>query len=280
MTSDSQPRRRPRPRDAGALDESAPDRVEAAGGSFTHAVQRMFNGIAPRYDSFNRWASLGQDEGWRRAAIRRLAVAEGGRVLDVATGTGDLAFAAARGGCEVIGSDFAGEMIALARDKARTRPEGRRTGFHVARAEHLPYPDASFDGVVSAFAMRNVRPMLDDVLREACRVLRPGGRVVILEFSEPRLAPVRWGHALYTRVLVPRIGRLLTGDATPFEYLNRSIDAWDSPEQFAGRIERAGFTAVGYRLLSFGTVALHWGERPASDPEHSSVDGSEAGSVQ
>ena len=263
MTADPSPSQPDRPtRGDESLPESAPDRVEAAGGSFTHAVQRMFNGIAPRYDAFNRWASLGMDEGWRRAAIRRLAVPSGGRVLDVATGTGDLAFAAARGGCEVVGSDFAGEMIALARDKARERPEGDRTGFHVARAEQLPYPEGSFDGVVSAFAMRNVRPMLDDVLQEAHRVLRPGGRLVILEFSEPGFAPVRWGHALYTRVLVPRIGRWLTGDAAPFEYLNRSIDAWDSPQQFADRIGRVGFTDVGYRLMSFGTVALHWGERP------------------
>jgi len=263
---------------AAAAGAAAPDRVEAAGGSFTNAVQRMFNGIAPRYDSFNRWASLGMDAGWRRAAIGRLNVPEGGRILDIATGTGDLAFAAARHGCEVVGCDFAGEMITLARDKARSRNEGARTAFHVARAERLPYPDASFDGVVSAFAMRNVRPMLDAVLGEACRVLRPGGRLVILEFSEPRLAPVRWGHTLYTRVLVPQIGRALTGDATPFEYLNRSIDAWDRPAEFADRIGRAGFGDVGYRLLSFGTVALHWAARPEG-PAVSAAAG-EAGSRQ
>jgi demethylmenaquinone methyltransferase/2-methoxy-6-polyprenyl-1,4-benzoquinol methylase len=241
---------------------AAPDRVEASGGSFTDAVQRMFDGIAPRYDAFNRWASLGMDEGWRRAAISRLAPPPGGRILDVATGTGDVAFAAARGGSVAVGCDFAREMIVLARHKARDRDEGARTGFLVSRAEHLPHPDRSFDGVVSAFAMRNVRPMLDEVLREALRVLRPGARLVILEFSEPRLAPVRWGHALYTRVVVPRIGGMLTGDATPFDYLNRSIDAWEAPEAFAERIARAGFHDVGFRRLSLGTVALHWGTRP------------------
>ena len=245
--------------------QTAPDRVEAAGGSFTDAVQGMFNGIAPRYDAFNRFASLGLDEGWRRAAIRRMAARPGGRVLDIATGTGDVAFAAARHGLHVVGCDFAGEMIGLARDKAGRSGEGVRTAFHVARAEGLPYPDASFDGAVSAFAMRNVRPMLDDVLRESLRVLRPGARLVILEFSEPSLAPLRWGHALYTRVLVPRIGRLLTGDATPFQYLNRSIDGWERPQEFADRIARAGFTDVGFQRLSFGTVALHWGERPRGE---------------
>ena len=278
------PRPLPDPDTTATRSAPAPDRVEAEGGSFTNAVQRMFNGIAPRYDSFNRWASLGMDAGWRRAAIGRLAAPAGGRILDIATGTGDLAFAAARSGCEVVGCDFAGEMIALARGKAQSRSEGTRTAFHVARAERLPYPASSFDGVVSAFAMRNVRPMLDEVLREAFRVLRPGGRLVILEFSEPQLAPVRWGHALYTRVLVPQIGRALTGDATPFEYLNRSIDAWDRPVQFAERIGRAGFTDVGYRLLSFGTVALHWGARPdggaASSVVASSAAGAEAGPRQ
>lgn len=239
----------------------APDRIAAEGGSFGTAVRRMFDALAPRYDAFNRWASLGLDEGWRRAAIRRLQPCPGARVLDVATGTGDLALAAERAGARAIGCDFAAEMVAVANAKARRR--GRRALFQVAAAESLPYPDGAFDGVVSAFAMRNVRPVLDAVLGEALRVLRPGGRLVILEFTEPPLAPVRWGHAMYTRVLVPRIGRVLTGDSEPFDYLNRSIDEWDSPDVFARRIRHAGYADVGFRRLSLGTVALHWGDRPA-----------------
>lgn len=239
----------------------APDRVAAEGGSFGGAVRRMFDSLAPRYDAFNRWASLGMDEGWRRAAIRCLQVGHGDRVLDVATGTGDLALAAERAGAEAYGCDFAAEMVAVARAKAREAH--RRARFQVAAAERLPYPDRSFDGVVSAFAMRNVRPVLDAVLCEAFRVLRPGGRLVILEFSEPPSAPVRWGHALYTRFLMPRIGRWLTGTPEPFDYLNRSIEQWEDADAFAGRIERAGFAGAGYRRLSLGTVALHWGDRPA-----------------
>ena len=114
--------------------------------------------------------------------------------------------------------------------------------------------------------MRNVRTILEPTMAEIYRVLEPGGKVVILEFTEPSLAPLRWGHHLYTRVLIPRIGGWLTGSREPFDYLNRSIDEWFSPDQFADVLRTAGFEGVGYRLLSFGTVALHWGVRPpASD---------------
>jgi len=238
----------------------APDQVEAGGGSFQGAVRRMFDGLAPRYDSFNRWASLGMDEGWRRAAIARLAVAPGGRVLDVATGTGDLAFASERAGGQVVGCDFAPAMIRIAADKARVG--GSLATFQVGSADALPYRSGAYAGAVSAFAMRNVRPILAPVLSEIFRVLEPGGRVVILEFTEPVVAPVRWGHHLYTRVLVPRIGGFLTGDREPFDYLNRSIDAWFSPDEFAGILSECGFADVGYDRLSLGTVALHWGVRP------------------
>ena len=238
---------------------SAPDRVEADGGSFTDAVQRMFDGLAPRYDTFNRWASLGLDSGWRQAAIRQLGVPVGGAVLDIATGTGDLALASASAGHRAVGVDFAREMINAARVKQS--PDDPPVPFHVASAEALPYDEASFDGALSAFAMRNVRPILRPVLTEALRVLKPGGRLVILEFCEPPLAPVRWGHRLYTRAIVPAVGRWLTGSSEPFDYLNRSIDAWESPESFADILTSTGFREVGYRRLTLGTVALHWGTK-------------------
>lgn len=238
----------------------APDKVSEAGGSFQGAVRRMFDDIAPRYDAFNRWASLGLDERWRRAAIRRLRVQPGERVLDIATGTGDLAFACERAEGRVTGCDFAEEMIRIAADKARRRVAA--ASFQVASAEALPYRDAAFAGAVSAFAMRNVRPILRPVLEECVRVLRPGARCVILEFTEPVFAPVRWGHHFYTRVVVPRIGGWLAGDREPFEYLNRSIDGWYRPDEFAEVMRAAGFANVDYRRLSLGTVALHWGERP------------------
>ena len=241
---------------------SAPDHIQQRGGSFQGAVRRMFDGLAPRYDSFNRWASLGMDEGWRREAIERLALRPGALVLDVATGTGDLAFAAERAGGRSVGCDFAAAMIREAADKAARN--GSAATFQVASADALPYRGGVCAGAVSAFAMRNVRPILEPVLCEVLRVLQPGGRLVILEFTEPVVAPVRWGHHLYTRILVPRIGALLTGDREPFDYLNRSIDAWFSPPQFADILRQCGFAEVGYERLSFGTVALHWGHRPSA----------------
>jgi demethylmenaquinone methyltransferase/2-methoxy-6-polyprenyl-1,4-benzoquinol methylase len=238
---------------------TAPDRVAAGGGSFSGAVRTMFDDLAPRYDRFNHWASLGLDYGWRRAAVRSLALSEQAAVLDIATGTGDLALAAARRAGRTIGCDFAVEMVRRARDKAGSRPAAR---FQVARAERLPYASRSFAGVTSAFAMRNVKPMLAEVLAEAYRVLAPGGRIAILEFSRPRRAPVRWAHGLYTRAVMPRVGRLLTGNSEPFDYLYRSIQDWDTPEQFADRLRAAGFTDVSYRLMSLGTVALHTARKP------------------
>lgn len=237
----------------------APDNVEAAGGSFSGAVRTMFDAIAPRYDTFNHWASMGLDYGWRRATVRALDLTVDDVVLDVATGTGDLAFAAAKAARYTVGCDFAAQMVRCARDK--TAP-GDRTFFQVARAEQLPYPNGSFQGVTSAFAMRNVKPMLVDVLAEVFRVLVPGGRVGILEFSRPRLAPVRWGHGLYTRVFMPRVGKLVTGTSEPFEYLYRSIQEWYVPEEFASLLRAAGFEGVAYRMMSLGAVALHTGRKP------------------
>lgn len=239
----------------------APDRVAAGGGSFSGAVRAMFDALAPRYDSFNHWASLGLDYGWRRATVRSLKLTASTVVLDVATGTGDLAFATAKVARRTFGCDFATEMIRRAR--AKSRP-GDRARFHVARAERLPYADKRFQGVTSAFAMRNVKPMLEEVLAEAFRVLEAGGRVAILEFSRPRLAPIRWGHGLYTRVLMPRVGRIVTGTSEPFEYLYRSIQEWYSPDDFADLLRAAGFTDVRYRMMGLGTVALHTGTRPTT----------------
>ena len=240
--------------------QAAPDIAAGAGGSFTTAVQEMFGGLAHRYDSFNHWASLGLDYGWRRAAIRSLQLSADASVLDVATGTGDLAFTASRRARQTAGLDFSPQMIEIAAHKAKSRNAGG-VYFQVARAEQVPYMDDSFHGATSAFAMRNVKPMLDEVLAEMHRVLRPGGRVAILEFSRPPVAPIRWAHGLYVCSIMPRIGRWLAGSSEPFEYLHRSIEEWLSPEEFVERLRAVGFAEVGYQRLAMGTVALHSGRK-------------------
>lgn len=238
----------------------APDRAAQAGGSFTTAVQEMFGSLAHRYDRFNHWASLGLDYGWRRAAIRSLHLSADAKVLDVATGTGDLAFTASRRARKTAAFDFSFQMIEIAAQKAN-KGDVEGVYFQVARAEQVPFRDGSFHGATSAFAMRNVKPMLDEVLVEIHRVLQPGGRVAILEFSRPPAAPVRWVHGLYVRSIMPRIGRWLAGSSEPFEYLHRSIEEWLRPEEFAERLRAAGFAEVGYRRLAMGTVALHIGRK-------------------
>ena len=240
--------------------QAAPDLAAKAGGSFTTAVQEMFGSLAHRYDSFNHWASLGLDYGWRRAAVRYLHLPVDAKVLDVATGTGDLAFTASRRALQTAGFDFSSQMVEIAVHKAEKKHVAG-VSFQVARAEQAPYRNDSFHGATSAFAMRNVKPMLDEVLAEIYRVLRPGGRFAILEFSRPPAAPVRWAHGLYVRSIMPRIGRRLAGSSEPFEYLHRSIEEWLSPEEFADRLRVAGFTEVGYRRLAMGTVALHVGRK-------------------
>jgi demethylmenaquinone methyltransferase/2-methoxy-6-polyprenyl-1,4-benzoquinol methylase len=239
----------------------APDIAAVHGGSFTNAVRDMFGSLAERYDAFNHWASLGLDYGWRRAAVRSLRLPSHARVVDIATGTGDLAFVAARRARYTAGFDFSPEMVEVAVRKA-ARARGGGAGFQVARAEQMPYAADSFHGATSAFAMRNVKPMLEEVLVEIYRVLRPGGRFAILEFSRPPVAPVRWAHGIYVCSLMPRIGRWVTGTAEPFEYLYRSIQEWLEPEEFAERLRAAGLVEVAYRRLALGTVALHTGRKP------------------
>ena len=239
----------------------APDEAGNADGSFSSSVRTMFNALAPSYDSFNHCSSLGLDYGWRRATVRSLKLTKSDLVLDVATGTGDLAFATTRAARGTVGCDFAVEMIRHACSKIRS---GEDTWFHVACAECLPYRDERFQGVASAFAMRNVKPILEDVLAEAFRVLAPGGRVAILEFSRPQMVPIRWGHSVYTRLLMPRVGRFVTGTVEPFDYLYRSIQEWYSPEEFAEILRGVGFADVRYRMMSFGTVALHNGTKPTA----------------
>jgi demethylmenaquinone methyltransferase / 2-methoxy-6-polyprenyl-1,4-benzoquinol methylase len=222
------------------------------------AVAAMFGRIAPRYDLLNRVLSLGVDRAWRREAVAAALHVAPRRILDVATGTGDLALLLARARPEatVVGIDFAEPMLALAREKGARA--GARVAWQQADALALPFEDASFDAVTVAYGLRNFADVAGG-LREMRRVLRPGGRLVVLEFPPPdgRLAgrALRW----YGRTVMPTIGGWLSGDREAYAYLPASTMAFLEPERLADALRAAGFGDVRYRLQSFGISALHVG---------------------
>jgi demethylmenaquinone methyltransferase / 2-methoxy-6-polyprenyl-1,4-benzoquinol methylase len=210
----------------------------------------MFDRIAPVYDAMNRVMTAGLDRRWRRATVAA-AVSAGDRVLDVACGTGDLAVEAQRAGAAVTGLDFSGEMLARARRKA---PE---LDWVQGDALALPFEDASFDAATVGFGVRNFDD-LDAGLRELRRVLRPGGRVAVLEITQPR-GLLRVFYSLWFDRIVPLLGKVLPGGAA-YTYLPASVRRFPAADELARRLESAGFGAIEVRLFAGGIVALHTGE--------------------
>jgi len=221
-------------------------------------VSTIFSSIADRYDLFNSMASMGIDKGWRRELVRAAHLAPSSRVLDLASGTGDVAFALADLGrpAEVVATDFNAEMLAVAEKKAAEKPPAVPVSFSLADAQALPFDDESFDVVTVAFGVRNF-PDRERNFAEVLRVLRPGGRYIILEFSRPGFAPWRGAYHIYLRHAIPAIGGALTGDRDGFVYLNDSIRQFPTQAQLAAELRRAGFTQISWKDLSGGIVALH-----------------------
>jgi demethylmenaquinone methyltransferase/2-methoxy-6-polyprenyl-1,4-benzoquinol methylase len=224
-------------------------------------VRAMFSDIAPRYDLLNHLLSFNVDRRWRRRAIGALEWerSPGGTYLDLCAGTLDVAAElSSRGGFvgRVIGADFAEPMLRAGRNKVRGRP------VHpiAADALALPLPAASCSGAIVAFGARNLAD-LDAGLREVGRVLAPGARYVILEFTTPRIALVRAGYHLYFHHLLPRIGGLVSGNRGAYRYLPESVAHFPSAPQLADRMRMAGFTDVRWTSLTFGIAAIHVGTR-------------------
>lgn len=233
----------------------------SSGAPTTERVRGIFSRLAPRYDAFNLVSSFGLDRWWRRVAVRMARLTPDSEVLDLACGTGDLALALAKLGSpkSVLATDFVEEMLEIAKQKASRYSGPTVIGFAHADAQDLPFPDASFDVVTIAFGVRNL-PDRAANLREVRRVLRPGGRYVILEFSRPPCAPFRAIYYAYLRWAIPAIGALIAGDRASFEYLNASIRAFPAQEELARELEAAGFSRVSWRNLSGGIVAIHVAE--------------------
>lgn len=237
--------------------------LEAASGSRDKRayVKAMFSDIAPRYDLLNHLLSFNVDRRWRRRAIRALDWRRepGGAYMDLCAGTLDVAveLAASAGFAgRVVGADFAEPMLRAGRAKAQSRPVLPVT----ADALRLPVSDASLDGAIVAFGARNLAD-LDAGLREAHRVLRPGARFVILEFSTPRIRLVRAGYHLYFHHLLPRIGAAISGNRTAYRYLPTSVAHFPSEPALAERLRQAGFRDVSWESLTFGIAAIHVGTR-------------------
>jgi len=222
-------------------------------------VRRLFTAIAPRYDFLNHLLSLNVDRAWRRAAVARLGweARPDGVYLDLCAGTLDLAATLARAPGfrgRVVGADFVVPMLSRGVRKAP------RAAPVAADALELPFPDGRFDGAMVGFGVRNLAD-LDHGLREARRVLRPGSRFVVLEFTTPRFAPLRALYLFYFRRVLPAIGRAVSKHREAYTYLPESVAAFPSPEALAERLRAAGFRDVGYELRTGGICAIHYGTR-------------------
>jgi demethylmenaquinone methyltransferase/2-methoxy-6-polyprenyl-1,4-benzoquinol methylase len=237
-------------------------------------VQAMFAAIAPRYDLNNRLHSLWQDQRWRRRAVREAAIEATSEVLDVACGTGDLSAAlAAAGARRVVGVDFSEPMLEIARGKSRSSRAATRCEYRFGDAMALDFEDASFDVVTIAFGLRNVAEPAR-ALREFRRVLRPGGRLVVLEFSEPRWALLRALNRLYTERIMPLTATLIAGDRSgAYRYLPRSVRTFPSAEALSQMIAACGFADLRRIPCSLGICTIHRGVAGADRSATDGVDG-------
>lgn len=232
------------------------------GNSRAQYVQGMFARIAWRYDLMNRLMTFGQDYFWRNEVIRRTALPpQGGRLLDLGAGTGDLGRQALRRypATLVVAADFTLEMMRA----GQVRPASQALNWSAADALNLPFPSDSFDAVVSGFLLRNVID-LPRALAEQYRLLKPGGRLVCLDTTQPQKNIFTPLVRFHMRRVIPLLGRLVSGQGDAYQYLPTSSEAFLSAKDLAAHLSAAGFHSVAFRRLNFGTVAIHWGTKNLS----------------
>lgn len=225
-------------------------------------IQEMFNTIAPRYDFLNRVLSLGIDRSWRRFAVNQIKCAPDGCVLDVATGTGDVALEIAAQtppSVSIVGVDFSREMIELGKDKIGMSPHAPRIALHVAPCEDIPFSDDSFDSVTIAFGIRNVVDRAQG-LKEMVRVMKPAGRLVVLEFSTPRSLLFKNLYHFYFLKVLPVIGGLFS-KFSAYKYLPDSVLEFPSQEEFKAVMGSVGLKNLQHYDLTFGIATVYTGEK-------------------
>ncbi len=221
-------------------------------------VKRMFDEIAPTYDPLNRIISLGFDKGWRKKGIAFLKPFSPKRILDIATGTGDLAISMA--GTlhpeQIIGADLSEGMMKIGQRKVEEAGYSHVIAFEQQDCIALTYPDNSFDAVTAAFGVRNFE-QIETGLAEMYRVIKPGGHVMILELSAPTYFPMKQLYSLYTTTILPLVGRLISRQKTAYKYLPESIRVVPQGQVMAGILQQLGFTEVKVRTFTFGVCSLY-----------------------
>ncbi|MCC6803843.1 MAG: class I SAM-dependent methyltransferase [Anaerolineae bacterium] len=222
-------------------------------------VQDMFDRISGRYNLMNRLMTFGQDVRWRRFVVRQARLTSGAKLLDLATGTGDIAFEALRQfpGVQAVGGDFSLGMMLV----GQRLPLGDSVQWNQSDALNLPFSDDVFDAVTSGYLMRNVID-IPRALGDQRRVLKPGGRIVVLDTTPPPDNILRPFIEIHLRYVIPLLGRLISGNADAYQYLPESTQKFKTPDELAALMREAGFQNVDYRRFMFGTMAVHWGEKP------------------
>lgn len=224
-------------------------------------VAEMFDNISPKYDFLNRILSFGIDQGWRRKLVRMAKNMKHDRILDIATGTGDLAIALSKIHPQHIdGMDISEGMLDVGRKKIRAKGLQDVISMEYGDSEEIPFPDATFDIITIGFGIRNFNnPLLG--LTDIHRVLLPGGHVLILEFSKPTAFPIKQGYGFYSKYILPFWGKLISKDAAAYTYLPESVQAFPEGQDFLDLMKKAGFSDVSAKRLTFGIASIYKGKK-------------------